>query len=95
MQCVGIATPPADYVSRLIPMFRTSPWSHLQLFALDATDLALSKLERMRPGITRGLLPLQRLVELVDDGHEAIALSRRHSGALRTEHFGKRISRFP
>lgn len=46
MQCVGIATPPADYVSRLIPMFRISPWSHLQLFALDATDLALSKLER-------------------------------------------------
>jgi Nucleotidyltransferase of unknown function (DUF6036) len=46
MQCVGIATPPADYASRLIPMFRSAPWACLKLFALDATDLALSKLER-------------------------------------------------
>lgn len=51
--------------------------------------------KRMRPGITGGLLPLQSLVELVDDSNESIALSRRHSGALRTEHFGERISRFP
>ena len=46
MQYVGIVTPPADYASRLIPMFPSARWSHLKLLALDATDLALSKLER-------------------------------------------------
>ena len=45
-QYVGIVTPPADYASRLIPMFPTASWERLRLFALDATDLALSKLER-------------------------------------------------
>lgn len=45
-QYVGIATPPADYASRLIAMFPSAPWGRLKLFALDATDLALSKLER-------------------------------------------------
>lgn len=45
-QYVGIVTPPADYASRLIPMFPSAPWGQLKLFALDATDLALSKLER-------------------------------------------------
>jgi hypothetical protein len=46
MQYVGIVTPPADYASRLIPMFPSAPWERLKLSALDATDLALSKLER-------------------------------------------------
>jgi len=45
-QYVGIATPPAEYGRRLIPMFPSAPWARLRLFALDATDLALSKLER-------------------------------------------------
>lgn len=45
-QYVGIATPPADYASRLIPMFPSAQWARLRLLALDATDLALSKLER-------------------------------------------------
>jgi hypothetical protein len=46
MQYVGIATPPADYASRLTRMFPSAPWKRLKLFALDATDVALSKLER-------------------------------------------------
>lgn len=46
MQYVGIATPPADYATRLIPMFPTAPWKNLKLFGLEATDIALAKLER-------------------------------------------------
>lgn len=46
MQYVGIVTPPAEYASRLTRMFASSSWQHLRLFALDATDIALSKLER-------------------------------------------------
>jgi hypothetical protein len=46
LQRVGIATPPADYAKRLTRMFPDAPWTRLHLFALDATDLALSKLER-------------------------------------------------
>jgi len=46
LQHVGIATPPCDYAHRLTPMFPNAPWTRLKLFALDATDLALSKLER-------------------------------------------------
>jgi hypothetical protein len=46
MQYVGIATPPADYASRLIRMFPSAPWKHLNLFGLEATDIALAKLER-------------------------------------------------
>jgi hypothetical protein len=45
-QYVGIVTPPADYATRLTPMFPSAPWQRLKLFALDATDIALSKLER-------------------------------------------------
>ena len=37
---------PFDYAGRLIPMFPNAPWKRLKRFALDATDLALSKLER-------------------------------------------------
>ena len=46
MQHVRVATPPADYASRLTRMFPSAPWQRLKLFALDATDIALSKLER-------------------------------------------------
>lgn len=46
VQRVTIATAPADYVSRLEPMFTASGWRRLSLFALEAHDLALSKLER-------------------------------------------------
>lgn len=46
LQYVGIATPPCDYADRLQCMFPKAQWTKLQLFALDPTDLALSKLER-------------------------------------------------
>lgn len=46
MQYVGIATPPADYATRLIRMFPAAPWKQLRLFGLDPTDIALAKLER-------------------------------------------------
>ena len=46
VQRVTIATAPADYLSRLEPMFASAGWRRLSLFALEAHDLALSKLER-------------------------------------------------
>ena len=42
---VTVATPPENYEDRLVPMFRGA-WPRLSLFALEAHDLALSKLER-------------------------------------------------
>jgi hypothetical protein len=46
LQYVSIATLPCNYADRLQRMFPEARWKHLKLFALDATDLALSKLER-------------------------------------------------
>lgn len=46
LQRVDVATPPCNYESRLGRMFFSAPWQRLKLFALDATDLALSKVER-------------------------------------------------
>jgi hypothetical protein len=46
LQRVGVVTPPCDYESRLVRMFPSAPWQRLKLLALDATDLALSKVER-------------------------------------------------
>ncbi len=43
---VAIVTYPEDYAARLIPMWETLPVNHLRLFALEAHDLALTKLER-------------------------------------------------
>ena len=45
LDAVTVATPPEDYEQRLIPMF-SGTWTHLHLHALEAHDLALSKLER-------------------------------------------------
>jgi uncharacterized nucleotidyltransferase DUF6036 len=42
---VTVATPPENYQDRLVPMF-PGAWSRLRLYALEAHDLALSKLER-------------------------------------------------
>lgn len=42
---VTVVTPPEDYEQRLLPMF-PGAWVHLRLYALEAHDLALSKLER-------------------------------------------------
>jgi len=46
LQFVSIATPPCNYATRLQPMFLGESWKRLRLLALDATDIALSKLER-------------------------------------------------
>lgn len=46
LQYVDIVTPPCNYADRLRRMFPAAPWGRLTLLALDATDLALSKLER-------------------------------------------------
>ncbi len=45
LDAVTVATPPEDYEQRLVPMFPGS-WTHLRLHALEAHDIALSKLER-------------------------------------------------
>ena len=45
LDAVTVATPPENYEERLEPMF-PGAWVRLRLFALEAHDLALSKLER-------------------------------------------------
>jgi len=45
LDAVTVATPPENYEDRLVPMF-PGVWPRLSLFALEAHDLALSKLER-------------------------------------------------
>jgi hypothetical protein len=45
LDSVTIATPPENYEDRLAPMF-PGAWRRLRLLALEAHDLALSKLER-------------------------------------------------
>jgi hypothetical protein len=46
VQRVTIATAPEGYSGRLERMFASTGWKRLALFALEAHDLALSKLER-------------------------------------------------
>jgi hypothetical protein len=45
LDAVTVATPPENYEERLVPVF-PGVWRRLRLFALEAHDLALSKLER-------------------------------------------------
>lgn len=45
LDAVTVAIPPENYEDRLIPMF-PGAWPRLRLLALEAHDLALSKLER-------------------------------------------------
>ena len=45
LEAVTVATKPENYETRLVP-FLPGTWRHLKLFALEAHDLALSKLER-------------------------------------------------
>lgn len=47
LHAVTIATPPENYVERLIPIC-PGAWRRLRLFALEVHDLALSKLEANR-----------------------------------------------
>ena len=45
LHSVTVATYPESYADRLIEIF-PGAWNHIQLFALEAHDLALTKLER-------------------------------------------------
>lgn len=45
LDAVTVATPPEDYERRMVEMFPHA-WDHLRIFALEAHELALSKLER-------------------------------------------------
>jgi hypothetical protein len=45
LDAVTVATPPENYHERLVPMFPRA-WRRLRLLALEAHDLALSKMER-------------------------------------------------
>ena len=58
LDAVTVATPPENYQDRLVPMFPDA-WHRLRLFALEAHDLALSKLER---NIERDRDDVQQLV---------------------------------
>jgi hypothetical protein len=46
LQPVRIVAYPEDYTSRLVRMWPAERFDHLELFALEAYDLALTKLER-------------------------------------------------
>lgn len=45
LDAVTVATPPEDYKERMISLYPAA-WRYLHLWALEAHDLALSKLER-------------------------------------------------
>jgi Nucleotidyltransferase of unknown function (DUF6036) len=59
LDAVTVATPPENYEERLMPMF-PGAWTRLRLLALEAHDLALSKLER---NIERDRDDVQRLAQ--------------------------------
>jgi hypothetical protein len=60
LQRVGIATPPANYVSRLRPLGSHAPWRRLRLSVLDPIDLALTKVERNAEVDRRDVIALAR-----------------------------------
>jgi hypothetical protein len=77
LDAVTVATPPENYQERLIPFFEGA-WSRLRLFALEAHDLALSKLER---NLERDRDDVQRLAQT---GHlKADVLQERYWRELR------------
>lgn len=78
IQRVTITTPTANYVGRLERMFPSAGWKHLSLFAMEAHDLALSKLERNAERDRDDVLRLAR-AELLD----AETLKARYEEELR------------
>lgn len=77
LDAVTVATPPENYQERLIPLFERA-WPRLHLFALEAHDLALSKLEW---NLERGRDDVQRLAQA---GHlNADVLRERYYNELR------------
>jgi len=78
VQRVTIATYPENYAARLVRMFPAAPWQHLRLFALEAHDLALSKLERNNSRDREDVRGLAK------GGHlDAKVLNERYQGELR------------
>lgn len=71
LDAVMVATPPEDYEARLTPLFPDT-WRNLKLLALEAHDLALTKLEsnfeRDREDVRR-LAPAGRLDREVLGAH--------------------------
>jgi hypothetical protein len=63
LQHVGIASLPSDYEDRLVEMY-PGRYNHLRFFALEAHDLALSKLGRNDPKDREDILRLARAVPL-------------------------------
>ncbi|MGA2185401.1 MAG: DUF6036 family nucleotidyltransferase [Bryobacteraceae bacterium] len=74
---VTVATPPENYEDRLVPMFPDA-WRRLRLLALEAHDLALSKLERNMERDRDDVRQLARAGHLRAD-----ILSERYYGELR------------
>lgn len=60
LQRVGIATPPANYDTRVRPFAGSAPWRHLRLSVLDPIDLALTKVERNAEVDRRDVIALAR-----------------------------------
>jgi hypothetical protein len=60
---VGIVTPPESYADRLVELF-PGQFQNLRLFALEAHDLALCKLERNLPVDLKDVAHLARTVPL-------------------------------
>ncbi len=60
---VHVATPPEDYAQRLTEMFPDA-FKNIRLFALDAYDIALTKLERNSPKDREDVKYLARTVPL-------------------------------
>ena len=83
LDAVNVATPPENYEQRLVPMF-PGTWRRLRLFALEAHDLALSKLER---NLDRDRGDVQQLARA---GHiEADILKERYYSELRPNLFNE------
>lgn len=60
LQRVGIATPPANHMSRLKPFAGRAPWRRLRVSVLDPIDLALTKVERNAEVDRRDVISLAR-----------------------------------
>lgn len=76
-QHVGVASLPESYAERLTELFPRE-FEHLRLFALDAHDLALSKLARNSPVDREDVAQLVRSVPL-----QADSLRARYQSELR------------
>jgi hypothetical protein len=79
---VGIVTPPESYADRLIELLPRQ-FQNLRLFALDAHDLALSKLERNLPVDRDDVAHLAKTVPL-----DAGLLQNRYEQELRPNVMG-------